>query len=142
MNKSDEFQRTKMRKEMIIELLRNQGFRVTKQRQLLLEIILEGNCTSCKEIIYKASLIDKNIGAATVYRMINTLEDIGAINRGNMLKVTCIENEVMQGVCRVELEDDTVIELTPKKWNQIVQAGLSACGYADGQCVRKVSTNT
>ena len=54
---------------------------------VLLDIILNENCSSCKEIYYKASRIDSRIGTATVYRMINTLEEIGAINRRNMYKI-------------------------------------------------------
>ena len=51
------------------------------------EVILEGECGSCKEIYYRASKIDHSIGTATVYRMINTLEEIGAIDRKNMYRV-------------------------------------------------------
>ena len=42
-------------KQEIIEKLRENGCRITKQRLALLDIILEGKCTSCKEIFYKAS---------------------------------------------------------------------------------------
>ena len=35
---------------------------------------------------------DSRIGVATVYRMINALEEIGAISRKNMYKVECTEN--------------------------------------------------
>ncbi len=48
---------------------------------MLIDIILENECSSCKEIFYKASQADEKIGVATVYRMINALEEIGAINR-------------------------------------------------------------
>lgn len=34
-------------------------------------------------------LPDHSIGIATVYRMVNKLEEIGAISRRNMYKVTC-----------------------------------------------------
>ena len=61
--------------------------RITKQRLILLDVILEGECGSCKEIYYRASKIDRSIGTATVYRMINTLEEIGAIDRKNMYRV-------------------------------------------------------
>ena len=60
---------------------------ITKQRLILLDVILEGECGSCKEIYYRASKIDHSIGTATVYRMINTLEEIGAIDRKNMYRV-------------------------------------------------------
>lgn len=74
-------------KEAIINKLKCQGCRITKQRLLLLDIILADDCASCKEIYYRASQKDSTIGAATVYRMINLLEDIGAISRKNMYKV-------------------------------------------------------
>ena len=77
----------KMQREMILQRLKEQGCRITKQRMVLLDIILNENCSSCKEIYYKASRIDSKIGTATVYRMINTLEEIGAINRRNMYKI-------------------------------------------------------
>ena len=68
-------------KELIIEKLKENGCRITKQRLVLIDIILENECQSCKEIYYKAAHIDHKIGVATVYRMVNTLEDIGAMNR-------------------------------------------------------------
>ena len=58
------------------------------ERLMLLDIILEDECSSCKEIYYRASKKDPSIGTATVYRMINTLEDIGAISRKNMYKIS------------------------------------------------------
>lgn len=70
-----------MTKELIIQRLRERGCRITKQRQILLDIILEEDCASCKEIFYKASKQDKTIGSATVYRMVNMLEEIGAVSR-------------------------------------------------------------
>ena len=84
-------QQGNMQKEAILNRLRQRGCRITKQRMLLLDIILEEECSSCKEIYYKASKIDSSIGSATVYRMINMLEEIGAINRRNMYKVSCTE---------------------------------------------------
>ena len=77
------------RKEEIIERLKENGCRITKQRRILIDIILENDCASCKEIFYKASQEDKKIGVATVYRMINALEEIGAISRKNMYRVEC-----------------------------------------------------
>lgn len=70
-----------MPKEVIIEKLRQNGCRITKQRLMLLDVILQDECSCCKEIFYKASRLDDKIGTATVYRMVNTLEEIGAISR-------------------------------------------------------------
>ena len=75
------------RKDEIIEQLKENGCRITKQRKLLIDIILKDDCASCKEIYYKASKQDKRIGVATVYRMINALEEIGAISRQNLYKI-------------------------------------------------------
>jgi Fur family ferric uptake transcriptional regulator len=68
-------------KEYIMQMLRDNGCRITNQRKIILDIILEGECTSCKEIYYKALKIDSTIGIATVYRMVNTLEELGTITR-------------------------------------------------------------
>ena len=75
-------------KQIIIERLKEDGCRITKQRLMLLDIILEDECTSCKEVYDRAGKKNPSIGTATVYRMINTLEDIGAISRKNMYKIS------------------------------------------------------
>ena len=72
---NEAYERTQMQKDMIIERLREQGCRITRQRQLILDIILAEECSCCKEIYYKASKLDHKIGSATVYRMINTIEE-------------------------------------------------------------------
>lgn len=54
---------------------------MTGQRHLILDIILEGECSTCKEIDYKALKADPAMGLATVYRMVKELEEIGAISR-------------------------------------------------------------
>jgi len=83
--------KTEMQKEMVIQKLRDVGCRITRQRRILLDVILQEDCDCCKEIYYKAAAIDSGIGAATVYRMINLLEEIGAIDRKNMYRIECCE---------------------------------------------------
>ena len=75
-------------KSIIISKLRERGCRISRQRRIILDIILDEDCSCCKEIYYKACKQDSSIGAATVYRMVNTLEKIGVINRKNMYKYT------------------------------------------------------
>ena len=70
-----------MAKEVVIQRLKENGCRITKQRLMLIDIILKEDNSSCKEIYYKAAAADSKIGAATVYRMINTLEEIGVVSR-------------------------------------------------------------
>ena len=137
-----DYKRTQMQKDLIIQKLKEQGLRITKQRLILLDIILEEDCSGCKEIYYKASQKDDKIGSATVYRMINTLEEIGAISRKNMYRVDCSPECRKENACTIELEDNTVIELNEEKWNQIIRTGLAACGItADGQKVRSITAN-
>lgn len=129
-----------MQKETIIQKLKEQGCRITKQRLMLIDIILGEDCSCCKEIYYKATKKDANIGTATVYRMVNTLEEIGAISRKSLYTVNCDDNCMEAKGCTIELEDDTVIELTPQKWTQIIETGLTACGYVKAQKVKAVLT--
>ena len=54
-------QRTEMQKEIVISRLRERGCRITRQRMILLDIILGEECSSCKEIYYKAVKQDSRI---------------------------------------------------------------------------------
>lgn len=80
-----------MKKEPVLQLLKKKGCRITKQRKILLDIILQEECASCKDIYYKAVSMDSVIGMATVYRMVNLLEEIGAISRKNMYRISDCE---------------------------------------------------
>ncbi len=126
-------------KKFIIEELKKRGFRITKQRRMLLDVILANECSSCKEIFFEATKKDDSIGTATVYRMVNLLEEIGAINRKNMYKVSYPVECDLKEACVVELEDNTTYRLSAKEWNDVLEAGLKACGYANGQMVRGVT---
>ena len=121
-NSLERYQRTQMRKENIIEKLRERGCRITKQRQILLDVILKEECSCCKEIYYN--------------RMMNMLEEIGAVSRRGTYKVSGLPAQ--DGVCLVELEDNSTITVSMATWNQIVQCGLEACGYTQGQKVKCV----
>ena len=123
------------KKEQIIEKLKENGCRITKQRLMLIDIILENDCSSCKEIFYKASKADSKIGVATVYRMINALEEIGAISRKNMYRVECSDECAQPDGCEIILDDNTTCHLSPLKWNKVVQEGMKRCGYLKEQKV-------
>lgn len=84
-------------KERILRNLKEEGGRVTRQRRILLDIILEEDCFSCKEIYYRAVSRGEKIGLATVYRMVNTLEEIGAIQRNHMYQVVYGEDACPEG---------------------------------------------
>lgn len=128
-NVSQNYLRTEMQREIVIERLKERGLRITKQRLILLDIILNEECSCCKEIYYQASKIEPSIGAATVYRMVNTLEEIGAISRKNMYKIACGSDCELKDACVIRLDDDTIHHLSANKWNTVVLEGLKACGY-------------
>ena len=67
----------------VIQKMKENGCRITKQRQVILDVIWEQEATSCKELFYGVSKIDSNIGEATVYRMIHLLEELEVIRRQN-----------------------------------------------------------
>lgn len=115
-----------MQREHILQKLKEKGYRVTKQRTAVIDIILENNCSSCKEIFYRASKINKNIGTATIYRTVNMLEEIGAINRRNLYIFS--DAEGTNGVV-VTLDDGEELHLTAEEWNEVTQKGMEACGY-------------
>lgn len=67
--------------EDMIRELKNRGKRITKQRKIMVEVIARKGAGDFKEIYYEISKEDSTIGQATVYRMLLTLEEIGAIQR-------------------------------------------------------------
>ncbi len=136
------YHRTKMQKDLIIQKLKDSSYRITKQRLMLLDIILEEEFSSCKEICYKASRMDSKVGSATVYRMINTLEEIGAICRKNMYRIACGDSYSDENMCIVEFDDNTTTEISAQDWNQVIEAGLSSCGYLKNRSVRSVIAKT
>ena len=113
-----------------------------KQRLMLIDIILENDCSSCKEIFYRASKEDSRIGVATVYRMINALEEIGAISRKNMYKVECTENCKAQGGCEITLDDNYSLPPVRRELEQSSPGGVCGrCGYLKNQKIAKIKTD-
>ena len=77
-----------MSNEYVISLLKENGFRITKQRKLIIQTILNNDGASCKEIYHKVIAQDSSVGTATVYRMIRLLEDIGVLKHVDMISLT------------------------------------------------------
>lgn len=146
------YQKGTMEKDVILCLLRKKGYRITKQRENLIEVILEEECASCKEIYYKAARKDSGIGMATIYRMVNLLEEIGALKSRN--QYSFCETEVLSGhnsrkemqgdssvgviSCTVELEDMSQVELKGKSIKEIFEKGMEVCGYSEGKKVKHI----
>lgn len=144
-------------KELIVNQLREAGCRITKQRLVILDIILNSDPSCCKEIYREAAKVDKNIGSATVYRMVNTLEEIGVLNRKNMYQVDCSSCDDKcddadcgepgcSGSCQdcetkivVTLEDDKKLVLTRDELMKYLEAGLNATGKVKNKKITRVA---
>jgi Fur family ferric uptake transcriptional regulator len=68
-------------KEQLLKTLRANGIKITKQRKLVIDIIMDQEFHTCKDIYQYANQVDPKIGVATVYRMVKTLEIVGIVNR-------------------------------------------------------------
>lgn len=130
--------RIRMQREMILRKLKEGGYRITKQRIAVIDIILENDCGSCKEILYKTSKSNKRIGTATVYRTLNMLEEIGAINRRNLYKFSELTEPADERAVTVMLEDGGRLQLDAAEWNRVLQTGLRDCGYLKDERVLSV----
>ena len=134
-----QFEHTQIQREIVIERLKEMGCRITKQRLILLDIILSKDCSCCKEIFYEATKKDKGIGQSTVYRMVSLLEEVGAINRKNMYRISRGVECEKEEICQVELDDDSVCRLSPKEWKEVIVAGMKKCGYIRNQKIVSVN---
>ena len=144
-------------RDMIVQQLREAGCRITKQRLTVLDIILNSDPSCVKEIYREAVKVDKNIGSATVYRMVNTLEEIGVINRKNMYQVDCsvCENHCPDEDCDtscpggsclacetnvvVTLDDDSKIVLNRDELKNLLYEGLKAPGRIGDHSIKRLA---
>jgi Fur family ferric uptake transcriptional regulator len=117
------------KRELIINQLREKGCRITTQRKLIIDIILGNDCSCCKEIYYEANLKDPSIGIATVYRMITSLEEIGAINRKNQYQISCENIKDLPEGQIIFMDENKVTQLSGEGWYEAMKASLKAKGY-------------
>ena len=135
--RDQQYQRSNMQRSAIMNRLRQAGCRITKQRKIILDIILQEECACCKEIYFLASKRDPNIGMATIYRMINLLEEIGALKRKRAYRICNEESPVH--ICSVKLDDYTSIRLDGEKLRQVIEKGMESFGYLHDRRVRSIS---
>lgn len=138
--RDQQYQRSNMQRSAIMNKLRQAGCRITKQRKIILDIILQEECTCCKEIYFLATKRDPNIGMATIYRMINLLEEIGALKRKHAYRICNEETPVH--ICSVRLDDYTSIRLDGEKLRQVIEKGMESFGYLHDRRVRSISVES
>ncbi|WP_081848663.1 transcriptional repressor [Clostridium sp. KNHs205] len=120
------------KREIIINELRKKKFRITEQRRLLIDVILEDECSSCKEIYYKAVKKDSTVGIATVYRMVKTLEDLGVINRKNLYQIDYKNlNLKEEQTLYIDENNNKTLKVQKGLWFTELQKMLAAQGVED-----------
>lgn len=121
------------RKNIILEKLKQEGLRITSQRKLLIDVILENECSSCKEIYYQATKLDNTVGIATVYRMVKTLEDLELINRKNLYNISYENLNISNKSQAVFISKNKqhVLELDKTEWFRILEEELKSQGLID-----------
>lgn len=139
---NNQYEKNAGRRERILDELKRNGFRITSQRKLLIDIILSDECSCCKEIYYKAVHEDPSIGIATVYRMVKTLEEIGAIDRKNLYHISCDENCEFQDGCVLVLKNKEKVTLSMEDFREAVNEVLRRKGYREEEKVETVILNS
>lgn len=125
-------------KEKIVAELRDSGCRVTKQRMLILDVILNNDISCCKEIYWEVSKMDPTIGIATVYRMVRQLEEIGVINRKNMYRMSYQDKSTVKSECTVLLKDKRKVQVSSKLWMKAVKTGLATMIGVEEEMIQTV----
>lgn len=123
------------KRELVIEELRNSGCRITQQRKIILDIILNNECSCCKEIYYQAIHKDDSIGIATVYRMIKKLEEIGAIDRKNQYQVSSEKFDETLSESMVLHKGEVSIAIKDEPWLEEIRTKLKEHGYITNESV-------
>lgn len=125
-------------KEKIVAELRDSGCRVTKQRMLILDVILNNDISCCKEIYWEVSKMDPTIGIATVYRMVRQLEEIGVINRKNMYRMSYQDKSTVKSECTVLLKDKRKVQVSSNLWMKAVKTGLATMIGVEEEMIQTV----
>lgn len=80
--------------EETVQKLEQSGLRMTLQRRHIIEILTKSQCTSPKELWYEARQYVPDLGIATVYRLINRLEQIGVLAKNRNLGINRVVPEL------------------------------------------------
>lgn len=134
----DSYQSEHLQIDLVIERLKKQGFRITRQRKLLIDIILGESCSCCKEVYILASKKDPGIGMATVYRTVDALEQAGALKRRTAYQLCNNQGQKCKG-CLVELEDGSLLELDYSIIEKLIEAEIHKSSSGKGKKVRSIT---
>ncbi|MCM1286741.1 MAG: transcriptional repressor [Clostridium sp.] len=128
--------------ESIIARLKEKGLRLTEPRKLIINIVANEEFSCCKEVYFLAHKRDSNIGIATVYRMINILEEIGAISKRNLQKTVCTGRCCdMKGGCTVVTNKSKQIILSEADIEEALKYIMEKNGYSNVDEIKAVLVN-
>ncbi len=129
-------------KDDILARIKENGLRLTEQRKLIVDIIANEEYSCCKEVYFLAHKRDSSIGIATVYRMINVLEDIGAISRKNIQKTNCNGRCCdMKGGCTVVTDKSKQIVLSEEDIQDALKYIMEKKGYENIDEIKALLVN-
>lgn len=127
-----------MKKEEAIACLKKQGFRITKQRKIIIDIILKEPCSCCKEIYVMASKKDDGIGIATVYRTVDALEKAEILKRKVSYQLCRQNKRKYSGYLLIELEDGSAVKLDDATVKKMIEQGMKEWGMSEGKRIKEV----
>ena len=111
--------------EETLQKLERSGLRMTVQRRHIIDILTKSQCTSPKELWYEARRYVPDLGIATVYRLINRLEQIGVLAKTRNLGLTHVEPKL--GVIS-NSEGQPVRTRARLELSELVRLGLISSG--------------
>lgn len=130
-----------LNKDDILAKLKEKGLRLTEQRKLIVDIIANEEYSCCKEIYILAHQKDDSIGIATVYRMLNVLEEIGAVSRKNIQKSACSGRCCdMSGGCTIVTDNKKII-LSEEDLQEALKYIMEKNGYEKAEEIKAVLVN-
>mgnify|MGYP002517003992 CR=1 FL=1 len=133
---------TTVSREDILSKLKENGLRLTEQRKLIVDIIANEEYSCCKEIYILAHKKDESIGVATVYRMLNVLEEIGAISRKNIQRAECNGRCCdMKSGCTVVTENSKQIMLSEEDIQEALKYIMEKKGFKTAEEIKAIFVN-
>lgn len=101
------------------------GLRMTVQRRHIIDILMNSSCTSPKELWYEAKQFVPDLGIATVYRLINRLEQIGVLSKARNLGM---QPQVPELGTLTDIRGKSINRQIKLNLNEIVSLGLISKG--------------
>lgn len=111
--------------EDTVRKLEQSGLRMTVQRRHIIDILTRSQCTSPKELWFEAKQYVPDLGIATVYRLINRLEQIGVLAKARNLGINRVRPQLgtITSVSGEKIRTNSKVEL-----NDLVRMGLISAG--------------